>query len=309
MSSKVSFISENEYTFSEANFSSNENCEIYYPTTSDGLKLFIRCWRKATNPDKIVVIVHGFGAHGGTYKTVLVPDLLKENAVVYIPDLRGHGYSEGERGYVERFEDFHLDLISTIKLARLHHPGVPLYLLGESMGTSIVINYTMTSLAAYQPDAVILLACVVAPSVTPRPLEVIRFLYFMLLNQNRCAIPITGREEQGVRNPEAIREMKEDPLYIRKVSVKFLMKMVKYMRQAARLGIGLNKPVFIAQGGKDIAINPKLTKKFFGAIVAKEKEVHFFPQAFHSILNDPDAPLVRQRLLNWMKKLTNLVGA
>jgi esterase/lipase len=64
----------------------------------------------------------------------------------------------------------------------------------------------------------------------------------------------------------------------------------------------ISQPVFIAQGGRDIAVNPGRTRKFFEAIKSVEKEVHFFPQAFHSILNDPDAPSVRRRLMNWLNK-------
>jgi len=32
--------------------------------------------------------------------------------------------------------------------------------------------------------------------------------------------------------------------------------------------------------------------------------LHYFPEAYHALLNDPEAPQVRERLLDWMERKT-----
>ncbi len=270
--------------------------------SQDGLNIHLHSWSSATPPDKVVVVVHGMGGHGGYYADSIALHLAPLGVAVYAPDLRGHGLSDGKRGDIATFQHFQLDLAASILKARELHPGLPLFLLGESMGTPIAITYAATAPAAARPDFLALIACVVAPSVMPYPSEVLRTLYYLARDRQRCAIPITGREEQGVRDLDFIKVLKNDPLFNRRVSVRFLSNMTWHMQQAARMHNRLTLPVFQAQGGQDFTVNHRRTRAFFQRIAALDKELHYFPQAYHALLNDPDAPQVRQRLFDWMER-------
>jgi alpha-beta hydrolase superfamily lysophospholipase len=92
------------------------------------------------NPERIVVIAHGYGEHMGRYEHV-ARLLTERGAVVYGPDHIGHGTSEGERALVKDFESVVDDLHTVVGLARETHPGLPVVLIGHSMGGMIAMRY------------------------------------------------------------------------------------------------------------------------------------------------------------------------
>jgi alpha-beta hydrolase superfamily lysophospholipase len=271
-------------------------------TSPDGLRIHMHGWLPSYEPDKVVITVHGMGGHGGYYATSLAPYLAPAGAAVYAPDLRGHGQSEGTRGDIESFGHFQQDVETAIRWARLKYPELPLFLVAESMGTSIAINFAVQALPEVRPDGIILIACVVAPTITPSVREVTRTLWYLATDRRRVALPITGREELGVRDPEFIKVLKSDALFNRRVSVRFLSSMTGYMQHAARQPRNIKLPVLLLQGGRDCTVRHGATRAFFARISAPDKEMHYFPEAYHAILNDPDSPQVRERILAWLER-------
>lgn len=98
--------------------------------------------RKAT-PDsasRVVVLAHGFGEHSGRYAHV-VERLVADGAAVYAPDHRGHGRSEGPRAVVDDVDAMADDLHLVVQTAKSENPGLPLVLIGHSMGGLMSIRY------------------------------------------------------------------------------------------------------------------------------------------------------------------------
>jgi alpha-beta hydrolase superfamily lysophospholipase len=95
----------------------------------------------AGDPRCIVLIAHGYGEHAGRYEHVarrLVDDL---GAAVYAPDHRGHGRTSGATGLVEDGEAITTDLHDVADEARAEHAGLPVALIGHSMGGLIATRY------------------------------------------------------------------------------------------------------------------------------------------------------------------------
>jgi len=276
--------------------------EVIQLTVHKGLKLHMHAWLPLVAPDKVVVTIHGMGGHGNYYDSSVAPYLVPAGVALYAPDLRGHGRSEGVRGDIASFAHFQEDVAAAIRWARLKHPGLPLFLMAESMGTSIAINFVTQAAPEVLPDGLILVACVIAPTITPSVREVARTLWFLATDRQRPALPITGREELGVRDPIFVQVLKNDELFNRRISVRFLSSMSRYMQQAARQAGNLKLPVLLLQGGKDYTVRHKPTRAFFKRIAASDKEMQVFPEAYHALLNDPDAPQVRKRLLGWLER-------
>ncbi|MGK5683386.1 lysophospholipase [Actinoplanes sp. URMC 104] len=107
----------------------------------DGLlgRLAARAW-EADEPSHVVVVAHGYGEHVGRYER-LAQRLVASGAAVYAVDHVGHGRSEGERVLVADFEDVVTDLHTLDETARREHPGLPVGLLGHSMGGLIAARY------------------------------------------------------------------------------------------------------------------------------------------------------------------------
>ncbi|WP_330460926.1 lysophospholipase [Streptomyces sp. NBC_00820] len=91
-------------------------------------------------PRLLVLVAHGYGEHAGRYGE-LADVLTGHGAAVYAPDHVGHGRSAGERVLIEDFEDVVTDLHRVAGPARAAHPGLPLVVLGHSMGGLIAARY------------------------------------------------------------------------------------------------------------------------------------------------------------------------
>ncbi|MFE7767011.1 alpha/beta hydrolase [Streptomyces sp. NPDC057438] len=88
----------------------------------------------------VVLLVHGYGEHIGRYEHV-ADALVRHGAAVFGPDHMGHGRSAGERVLIEDFEDVVADVRAVDVLARDTYPGLPVVLIGHSMGGLIAARY------------------------------------------------------------------------------------------------------------------------------------------------------------------------
>ncbi|CAM5565421.1 Alpha/beta hydrolase OS=Streptomyces tendae OX=1932 GN=GUR47_02890 PE=4 SV=1 [Streptomyces tendae] len=102
-------------------------------------RIRVREW-PAGRPRHVALLVHGYGEHTGRYAEV-AGVLTGHGAAVYAPDHTGHGRSDGERVVVEDFEDVVTDVHAVAGLARAAHPGLPVVMIGHSMGGLIASRY------------------------------------------------------------------------------------------------------------------------------------------------------------------------
>lgn len=105
-----------------------------------GGRLVARTWQPEDAPSHVVLLAHGYGEHVGRYEHVAAV-LVANGAVVYAVDHVGHGKSEGERVLIRDFEPIVDDLHEVDGRARTEHPGLPVVLLGHSMGGLIAARY------------------------------------------------------------------------------------------------------------------------------------------------------------------------
>jgi len=102
-------------------------------------QIFVREW-SAADPSHVVLLAHGVSEHSGRYDHV-GRALAEAGAAVYAPDHMGHGQSEGEPALVDDVDDLVADLHLLADRAREEHPGLPIVLLGHSMGGLVVARF------------------------------------------------------------------------------------------------------------------------------------------------------------------------
>lgn len=109
--------------------------------TFDGSRgrINVRQWDDG-RPRYLAVLVHGYGEHIGRYDHV-AEILLRHGAAVRGPDHMGHGRSEGPRVDIDDFEDVVSDVHHVATGAAADHPGLPMVLIGHSMGGMIAARY------------------------------------------------------------------------------------------------------------------------------------------------------------------------
>lgn len=115
---------------------------LQYLKSSDDLRLAYRAYI----PEEIsavLIFYHGAGAHSGLTYPHIGDGLSKHfNIAVYTPDMRGHGFSGGERGDAPSSEEVLDDIGTFIRYLRARHPGKAIFLGGHSAGSGLVLNYS-----------------------------------------------------------------------------------------------------------------------------------------------------------------------
>ena len=108
----------------------------------DDINLYYQCWLPADEPEAILLVVHGLAEHSGRYSN-LANYFVPRGYGVYGYDQRGHGKSDGLRGYVDRFSYFVDDLDIFLRLVHSRHHDAKIFLVGHSIGGTIATAYTI----------------------------------------------------------------------------------------------------------------------------------------------------------------------
>lgn len=122
----------------------------FWLDTVDGTPVHVRRWLPESAPRAVVIVAHGMVEHAGRYDH-LARRLVDHGYAVYAPDHRGHGHTvtAAERGRLGHLADEHGfaavvdDLLTLSERVAMDvgHPGLPLVLLGHSMGSFLARAY------------------------------------------------------------------------------------------------------------------------------------------------------------------------
>jgi lysophospholipase len=121
---------------------------------ADGMRLVRRRWPSSAGSlsRARLLLVHGVGEHLGRYEEA-GESLAARGIEVSGCDLRGCGLSDGRRGHVRRWSDYHLDLDACC-------PAPPFAVLAHSMGGLVALDWIRArgarAGAATLPEALIL---------------------------------------------------------------------------------------------------------------------------------------------------------
>ena len=105
----------------------------------DETELFYQVWKPDGEGRGQIIITHGMGEHSDSYHQ-LATDLVQDQWTVYAWDLRGHGRSEGKRGYVNQFTDLIKDFDAFLRNFKSQNQARKNnFLFGHSMGGLITL--------------------------------------------------------------------------------------------------------------------------------------------------------------------------
>ncbi|MEJ4044663.1 alpha/beta hydrolase [Erwinia sp. SLM-02] len=126
--------------------------------------LYYRLYRQSEEPVEVVVIYHGGGVSGDAGYDILARQLCEYGSVaVCLVDIRGHGYSTGERGTVERPACVWRDVDRLLAEMRRLFPNARRHLLGHSSGAGMLLNYFTLYPFTERADSLVLLAPELGP--------------------------------------------------------------------------------------------------------------------------------------------------
>jgi acylglycerol lipase len=103
----------------------------------DGMRLPYRVWLPNGPPKAVVLALHGMNDSRDAWE-IPAPDLATAGIAVYSPDLRGFG-GTASRGFWPGTQGLVDDARVMTELLERRYPGVPIYLMGESMGAAVLM--------------------------------------------------------------------------------------------------------------------------------------------------------------------------
>lgn len=259
-----------------------------------GPRLFEQVWLPEGKPKASVAVVHGLGEHSGRYAP-LADDLTRHGYAVHALDLRGHGRSEGERAYVTSFGAY-LDDLQRF-LAKVRKPGEPLFVLGHSMGGTIV---TLAAIArGLDADGVILSG----PALPDgrQPPRMMRLAVGVLAKVAPHTALIRLDANLISRDPEVVERYLADPLvYHGRLRAGFLAAFMRALARIARDMERFDVPLLILHGSEDRLASPEGSRALRSRAGSDDVTFKLYRGLYHEVLNEPERDRVLKDVVEWL---------
>jgi alpha-beta hydrolase superfamily lysophospholipase len=302
----------------------------------DGVDLFVYTWLPEGPQTAAVQIAHGLAEHAGRYAR-LAEALTVAGYAVYANDHRGHGRTArtpDELGFFAEQDGWQRCLDDLWQLNRhiaAAHPGLPIILLGHSMGSTLAEQFmgehgdalhgVVLSGANGKPSSLASLGRAITRAERARlgargRSKLIQSLTFEAFNK-RFAPARTGFDWLS-RDPAEVDKYVADPLCGFPATVQlwidFLDAWAAVSTAAHRRRVPKTLPIYLIAGGRDPVsgdtrqLAPWLRDYEAAGLVKLEHK--FYPDARHELLNEINRDEVTGNLVRWCNQACRaLTGA
>jgi alpha-beta hydrolase superfamily lysophospholipase len=260
----------------------------------DGLRVFYRCWRPGAAARATLTIVPGFNSHSGYYQWA-GRELAARGVVVYALDLRGRGQSDGERFYVESFDDYVADVALISAIVAERDGSLPRFLMGHSAGGVVACLSALD-----QGEG---LAGLISESFAfelPAPdfaLAVLKGLSHLAPHARVLAL----KNADFSRDPDVVERMNADALIAHETQpTKTLAAIVRADQRLRRQFSQITAPLLILHGTDDHAAKPEGSKFFYAHAGSADRELKLYEGAYHDPLNDKGREQVLDDIAAWL---------
>lgn len=254
-------------------------------------------WLPASPPRLLVIAVHGFGDHGRSSFGDSAREWAEHGIATLSYDQRGFGRNPSFRRWPGA-ETLVADLAAVVDFAEARYPGVPLALMGHSMGGAVVTAFLGDP--AYRAQAAkIEHAVLLAPALWGG--DGLNPFYRMAAWSAALLVPdrrFTGEglvRIQASDNLPMLRALSRDPHYLGPPSAREILGLVRLMDHAGQVIPQLRTPVLVVYGAKDQLIPRQPLRRSFDMIPA-QKEWWDEPEGWHMLLRDLIGPQLRARV-------------
>jgi alpha-beta hydrolase superfamily lysophospholipase len=249
------------------------------------------------SPKAILIIVHGLSEHGGRYLK-LQKELAAEGFASWAYDQRGFGRSTGERTYVTHYNLFLQDLKKVISVAKEAYPGLPVYLIGHSLGGLVVATFCIKN--SNDANGAVLSAPAYAFFPLPRAIHAMAVLLNYLCPKRLIRYPSSG--DRLSHDPEIGRSFRQDPLIQSAGTPRFYHEFRKMNEQLRQHADWITLPTLILQGTDDTTVVPEGASTLYNQIGSKEKRLIFYDGFYHECFNEIGRERVVSDMIGWLNE-------
>jgi len=267
-------------------------------TLADGTILPARSWLPPAGVPwrGVILALHGFTDSRDAWE-VPAPRFTAAGYALYAPDQRGWG-AAADRGRWAGGPRMASDAGEIVAQLRALYPGLPVIVMGESMGGAIA------ALLAARPDAPQDATVLLAPAVwgwdqqKPALAAALRGLNAVAPgwapDPGRAAPPIMASD-----NIEALRRMGQDPLTLRNPPISATKGLVDLMSEAQDAMPHLHGRVLILSGRRDQLVPGAATAAAWAKLPPEVRRA-FYPHGYHLLPRDSARDLVIDDILAWL---------
>lgn len=290
-----------------------------------GRSVYWQAWLPQDPAQAVVIVVHGIHEHSARYAHVGLR-LAAAGFAVYAADHRGHGRSGGRRANIERMALVLADLRSFVRFAAARHPGLPVFMVGHSLGGLIALHCAIDlgaiDLGAINLGAIDLRAIdleagesgAAGPGSTldglvlsgPAMTTTTGLLARRLAEVLSALVPNLGVTDLGAtekisRDPDVVRAYRQDPLVYRgRIKARTGAEILAAMqRLPARLPL-LSIPLLILHGTADQICPVAGSTTLHELVSSPDKTLRRYPGLYHEVFNEPEREAILTDLIRWL---------
>jgi alpha-beta hydrolase superfamily lysophospholipase len=263
-----------------------------------GLPLYYQAWVSGkAQPRAVLVNLHGLGDHSGLYLN-LARHFPARGVRLYAFDMRGNGRSPGQRAYLRSWEEYRGDLDAFVGCVRQWEPDLPLFLLGNSLGGLVVLDYVLHH--PRRVSGVIAAAPVLGEVGVPPILMTLGRLMSRVLPRFSLNV---GMDLTGLaQDPAIIEAVLADPLFHRRGTARLSTEVTEAIRRVQRLAGSLSLPLLLLHGSADRMVPPDGSRAFFAKVRFPDRELREYPGAYHGLFADRGFEEVLADLERWIDR-------
>ena len=271
--------------------------EVRHSKARGSSRLYRQSWTPDGEARAGVMLVHGLGEHSSRY-THVAKHLTGRGFAVHTLDHYGHGKSDGQPGYVERFSVFLDGVNALLRKVQDERAELPLVLVGHSMGGLIA-----AALLLEQQD--VFRACVLSgpamKSDQAPPAIVIALI--RLISVLAPTAPLIRLDASGVsRDPEVVNAYMSDPLvHHGKLSARLLSEMSAAMKNTLARAGDIRIPIILMHGDADLLTAPSGSAELHAKAGSTDKTLKLYSGLYHEIFNEPERDTVLADMSNWLE--------
>ena len=267
----------------------------------DGARLPYRRWLPSGPPIGVMLALHGFNDSRDAWE-IPAAAFAAAGYAVYAPDQRGFGDAP-DRGRWAGTATMTADAAAAAAQVRARHPGVPLALIGESMGGAVLMCLATAPFAPADGRYVL-----VSPAVWGRA-EMNVFLRASLWLGSTLApgLALSGAPVRvtATDNWAALVRLSRDPLTIHDTRLDTLRGLVDLMDAAQSTAARFSAPGLFLYGGRDELVPKRAMAAAWEALPeAGRARLAYYPDDYHLMLRDQQRAAPTGDVLAWLRSPT-----
>jgi len=265
----------------------------------DGIKLSGYLWKPETKPKALINLVHGFGEYSERYSH-WAELFVKNGYAVHAIDYRGHGKSDGKRGYIHSFDDYLSDIDVLVHESEKMFSEIPQFIYGHSLGGNIVTNYILRRENCFK-GAVIsspwYKLAIIPSTITLFFAKTIKGIFPKFTQKANLDVKGISHDQQVINN------YIKDPLVHEKISVRMFFEIFNAGKWVLENAGRLKKPLLIQHGNADKITSYHASKEFADRAKSLNKDITFkeWDGMYHELHNELEYEKVFRFVAEWIE--------